>query len=303
MSLHVAPDVATALAAGRPVVALESSVFTHGLPPPWGLATALEVEQAVRHGGAVPATVGVMAGVPRVGLTKAEIEHLAAQGSQCLKAGRRDLPWAAVRRLDAGTTVSATLAIAHAAGIRVFATGGIGGVHREVVQSFDISADLLELARLPMAVVCSGAKIILDLPKTLELLETLGVPVVGWGCREFPGFYLAATGLRLEQVVDQAEQAADMAQTHWRAGGQSLLFCLPPPRELGWSAEQTERILRDLHAEAEQQSVAGKHLTPFLLRRLGELSQGQTVSINHDLLVANAKAAAALAVALTQRSL
>lgn len=300
MSPRVAPAVAEALATGRPVVALESSVFTHGLPAPQSLSTALEAELAVRDCGAVPATIGIMAGVPCVGLTQAEIEQLAAQGPNCLKAGRRDLAWAACKQLNAGTTVSATLAIAHAVGLRVFATGGIGGVHRDAGQSFDISADLVELARTPCAVVCSGAKIILDLPKTLELLETLGVPVVGWGCREFPGFYLAATGLRLEQMVADQAEAAALAQAHWRVGGFGLLFCLPPPRELGWSSERTERTLRHLQTEAERQGIAGKQLTPFLLRRLGELSREQTVSINHDLIVANARAAAALAVALTQ---
>jgi pseudouridine-5'-phosphate glycosidase len=300
MTPRLAAALAEALASGQPVVALESSVFTHGLPAPWGLNTAAGAERAVRDGGALPATIGVVAGVPCVGLTQAEIEQLAAQGPLCLKAGRRDLAWAAVNQLNAGTTVSATLAIAHAVGIRVFATGGIGGVHREGAHSFDVSADLVELARTPVAVVCSGAKIILDLPRTLELLETLGVPVVGWGCREFPGFYLAATGLRLEQVVEAPSEAAGLARTHWQAGGQGLLFCVPPPRELNWSAGQTERIIRDLQAEAEQKGIVGKHLTPFLLRRLGEISQGQTVSINHDLIVANARAAAVLAVALTK---
>jgi pseudouridine-5'-phosphate glycosidase len=300
MTMRVAPTIAAALAAGAPVVALESTLVTHGLPPPMNAAAALAAEAAVRAAGAVPATIGLLAGVPTVGLTPAEIHHLASAGSGILKASRRDLAWAAVRRLDAGTTVAATLALAQAAGIRVFATGGIGGVHRGAAKTFDISADLWELSRTPMAVVCAGAKIILDLPKTLELLESLGVPVVGFGCRELPGFYLRSTGLPLEQYVDTADEAAELALAHWHLGGSGLLFVQPPPRDLGWSLERADVEITNLLAEANQTGQMGKQLTPFLLRRLGELTTGATLTINEELLIANAATAAALACSLAR---
>lgn len=300
MTPRVAPAVAEALGAGAPVVALESTLITHGLPHPVNAATALAAEAAVRAAGAAPATIGILGGVPIVGLTPDEIQHLAATGPGVLKASRRDLAWAALQRLDAGTTVAATLALAHAAGIRVFATGGIGGVHRGAAETFDISADLWELARTPVAVICAGAKIILDIPKTLELLESLGIPVVGIGCREFPGFYLRSTGQRLDQQVPNVEQAAELAAAHWRGGGAGLLLVQPPPRDLGWSVNKMDAELRNLMAEAQSTGHMGKMLTPFLLHRLSELTAGATLTINQELIIANAATAGALACSLAR---
>src|SRR3954462_13228435 len=224
--LNVRPEVATAIAAGRPVVALESTLIAHGLPWPLNLETARAAEAAVRGEGAVPATVAVWRGRPTVGLDAAELEVLARE-EDILKASRRDLAVAVAQGRTAATTVAATLFLAHKAGIRVFATGGIGGAHRGTDYSWDISADLLELARTPVAVVCAGAKSILDVPRTLEILETQGVPVIGYGTDEFPAFYVHSSGEPITARVDTAAQAAKLIQVHWALGGGGVVLAQP----------------------------------------------------------------------------
>src|SRR5947209_7307404 len=217
----IRPEIKEAVATGRPVVALESTLIAHGLPWPLNLETAQAAEEAVRAEGAVPATIAVVHGRPTVGLTEAELQEL-AERKDVLKAGRRDLAVAVVHKRTAATTVAATMLLAHHAGIRLFATGGIGGVHRDTYP-WDISADLVELARTPVAVVCAGAKSILDIPRTLEILETQGVPVVGYGTDEFPAFYVRTSGEPVTARVDTPGEAADLLHTHWRLGGAGLI--------------------------------------------------------------------------------
>ncbi len=290
------PEVIGALSNRRPVVALESTVITHGLPQPVNLELARRMEAEVRSAGAVPATVALIDGRVRVGLSAAELERLALS-SGARKVSRRDLGTAMSRHESGGTTVAATMIAAHAVGIRVFATGGIGGVHRG--DAGDVSADLPELARTPVAVVCAGAKAILDLPRTLEWLETAGVPVIGWGTDEFPGFFTRSTGLRVSARVDQAAEAADILRAHWevtRAGG--ALICVPCPEDIAVEASAVEPLLQRALAQAQAERITGKELTPFLLSRLAELTGGETMRANLALLRQNARVAAEVAIAL-----
>lgn len=289
-------EVAAALAAGRPVVALETAVLTHGLPHPHNLQTVLDMEAAVRAAGAVPATVGLLRGRVRLGMTQAELAAL-AQAPAAVKVSRRDLAAAVVAGQDGGTTVAATLFVAHAAGLQVFATGGIGGVHRG--GTGDVSADLPELARTPVAVVCAGAKAILDLPRTLEWLETAGVPVLGWQTDTFPAFFSRDSGLPVSQRVDTLEQAAALIRTHWAMGlGSGLLLAVPCPEEAALPFAAVQAALAQAEAEAAAQGVHGKALTPFLLARLAEHTGGASLEANKALLRRNARLAAELARAL-----
>jgi pseudouridylate synthase len=291
-------DVADALRTGRPVVALESTLIAHGLPWPVNLETARAAEQAVRDEGAVPATIAVWQGRPTIGLGTAEVEALArGKGTTVRKASRRDLAAAVVQRATAATTVSATMALAHGAGIRVFATGGIGGVHpaHGGGQAFDISADLLELARTPMAVVCAGAKSILDLAATLEVLETLAVPVVGIGTDDFPAFYLRSSGRPVSARVETAEEAAALVTTHWQLGGAGVVLALPLPDEQAVNPAVLQTALHAAEEQARARQIGGPALTPFLLARLAELTQGETLRANQALIVANARFAARVA--------
>jgi len=291
--LHVHPEVASALASGRPVVALESSVITHGLPEPVNLELARRLEGEVRAAGAVPATVAVIDGRVCLGVTTDQLERLALS-RKLMKVSRRDLGAAVAQRSTGGTTVAATMIAAHAGGIRVFATGGIGGVHRG--QAGDVSADLPELARTPVIVVCAGAKAILDLPRTLEWLETAGVPVVGWGTDEFPAFFTRSSGLRLSARVDNAVEAAALIRAQWTLGLRSgVLICVPCPEDVAVPAEAVEPVLRTALQQAEAQGVRGKDVTPFLLARLAELTGGETLRANLALLRNNARVAAELA--------
>ena len=292
------PEVLEALAAGQPVVALESTVITHGLPRPANLETARAMEAAVRQGGAVPATVAVLDGAVRVGLEGAALERLAGL-REAIKINRRDLGPALAQRSSGGTTVSATMLAAHAAGIEVFATGGIGGVHRG--GAGDVSADLVELARTPVAVVCAGAKAILDLPRTLEWLETAGVPVIGWGTDEFPAFFSRESGLPISARADSAQAIAAALRAHWSIGLQSgTLVCLPCPEEAALPRAQVERAVELALQAAAKAGVRGKDLTPFLLSRLVEETAGATLHANTALLLNNAGAAASLAGALAR---
>lgn len=296
--IDVRPEVAAAVNERRPAVALESTLIAHGLPWPLNLETARAAEQAVRAAGAVPATVAVLAGRPTVGLTDDELAEL-AQAPDARKASRRDLGAAVAARARAATTVSATMALAHLAGLRVFATGGIGGVHPAARgRSWDISADLTELARTPVAVVCAGAKSILDLPATLEVLETAGVPVLGYATDTFPAFYLPSSVLPVSARVDTPEQAAAALAAHWALGGAGAVLARPVPAEAALGGREFDAALRQANAQAARAHIAGPALTPFLLARLAEITGGRALRANQALIIANAELAAHVASAL-----
>jgi len=297
--LQLAPEVAQALAAGRPVVALESTLIGHGLPWPRNLETARRLERTVRRAGAVPATVAILDGELVVGLDGAGLERIARAGPRVVKVSRRDLAWVVARRLDGATTVAGTMMIAAAAGIGVFATGGIGGVHRGAGTSFDVSADLEELARSPVAVVCAGAKSILDLGATLEALETRGVPVIGYRTGRFPAFYVRASEHPLEHRAGDVRDLAAVVRSHRRLGlAGGLVIANPIPQEHALDPEPVAAAIERALADAARDGVAGKALTPYLLRRLEELTGGATLDANAALVEANARLAAELAVAL-----
>ncbi|HYM95687.1 MAG TPA: pseudouridine-5'-phosphate glycosidase [Candidatus Sulfotelmatobacter sp.] len=282
--LEVAPEVAAAVRHGQAVVALETSIVGQGLPAPHNLRAAHGCEAAIRKEGAVPATVAVLDGVVRVGLGDGDLERIAASA---LKVSSRDLGPAVVQRNAGATTVAATMRAAALAGIRFLATGGIGGVHRGHPE--DQSADLEELARTPVAVFCAGAKIILDLALTLERLESLSVPVIGYGCDEFPAFYTASSGHRVSARADGEAQAAAMLRAAWETGTRGVVVAVPPPADL----EGAERMAQ--RAADELAGVAGSELTPRLLARMAELSGGRSVELNVDLVVNNARIAARVA--------
>jgi pseudouridine-5'-phosphate glycosidase len=292
--LDVRPDVGAAVAEGRPVVALESTVIAHGLPWPVNLQTARAAEAAVRAEGAVPATIAVLRGRPTVGLAEAELEAL-ARGRDVLKASRRDLGIAVAQRRTAATTVAATMFLAHQAGVRVFATGGIGGAHRDPQQPWDISADLIELSRIPVAVVCAGAKSILDLPRTLEILETHGVPVVGFGTDEFPAFYLHSSGEPVSARVDSPEEAAALLAAHWGLRGAGVVLAQPMAADLALPSDEFAGALTRVEGKAAGLGVRGKDLTPFLLAGLAAETEGKSLEANQALLLANAHLAARVA--------
>jgi pseudouridine-5'-phosphate glycosidase len=299
--VDVRPEPAEALRTGRPVVALESTLIAHGLPWPLNLETARGAEAAVRKEGAVPATIAVWRGRPTVGLSDAELEELAA-ARNVRKASRRDLAAAVAQGATAATTVAATMALAHLAGVRVFATGGIGGVHprgprgRSAVP--DVSADLMELGRTPIAVVCAGAKSILDLAATLEVLETNGVPVIGYGTDDFPAFYLHSSGLPVSARVDSPIEAAALLNAHWALGGAGVVLAQPVPKEEALHASSLAKHLERAEQLAEDADVHGGARTPFLLARLAELTDGATLRANRALVLANARLASRVAVAL-----
>lgn len=297
--LHLGDEVAEALADGRPVVALESSLIAQGLPVPHNLETALAAERAVREAGAIPATAAVDAGWLVLGADQSLLERLADPASAPAKAASRDLgPLLSAGRL-ASTTVSATMRIAHLAGVRVFATGGIGGVHRGASTSFDVSSDIDELAATPVAVVCSGAKSILDLSATLELLETRRVPVIGLGVDELPAFYAASSGLHVPHRVGSiAEAAAAVAAHQSLPGAGGLLLVQPPPAELALDADDVERWIGEATRAASQQGVRGGEVTPFVLSRIAAESAGRSLATNIGLIINNARTAGDLAVAL-----
>lgn len=295
--LDVRPEVAATLARGGPVVALESTVISHGLPRPHNLETARGMENAVREEGAVPATVGILNGRLIVGLAQHEIESL-ANAEHVHKVSRRDISSVLRSGKPGATTVAATAWIAAQANISVFATGGIGGVHRGAEETLDISADLTELARTRTAVVCSGAKIILDLPRTLELLETLGVPVVGYQTSQFPAFYVRESGLSLDARVDTPEEAARLISIQLELGLSSgIVFCNPPPVASALDGAQTEALIQSALASAHTQGIRGKAVTPYLLEYLSKASGGATLRANTELLVNNARVAARIAAA------
>jgi pseudouridine-5'-phosphate glycosidase len=297
IQLH--PAVAEALQNEQPVVALESTVITHGLPKPQNLEIAQRMEEAIHAAGAVPATVALMEGTIKVGLTQAELSRLALE-ADAVKVSRRDIGPTLAKGLAGGTTVAGTMLIAHRVGIRVFATGGIGGVHRG--DRGDISTDLTELARTPVAVVCAGAKSILDLPRTLELLETLGVPVIGWGTSTFPAFFVRSSRLPVSASAAKAAEIASMLEAQWDLGMKNgALVTVPLPQAQALDQGLVANALAQAEAEADEQEILGHKLTPFLLTRLAEITDGATLRANLALLEQNASRAAELALALAQK--
>ena len=296
--LDVNPEVAAAIAAGKPVVALESTIISHGMPYPQNVETALNVEKIIRENGAVPATIAIIGGRLKAGLTAEEIEYFGKKGRAIHKASRRDLAVLCAQGEDGATTVTTTLIIAHMAGIRFFATGGIGGVHRGAETTMDISADLEELARTPVMVVCAGAKSILDLGLTLEYLETKGVPVLGYQTNELPAFYTRKSGFSVDYRMDSPEELASAfkAQNDMALGG-GMLVTNPIPEEFSMPKEVIDAAIDQAIAECNAQGVKGKETTPFLLARVAELTGGDSLASNIQLVYNNAKLTAQTAAA------
>ena len=295
--LQIHPEVLDALKTNQPVVALESTLITHGLPFPINLEVASGMEQAIRDVGAIPATIAVLKGRITVGLTQDELAYL-AEARNVRKCSRRDFPIILARQGDGATTVAGTMIVAQMAGIQVFATGGIGGVHRG--HPFDVSADLMELSQTPVAVVCAGAKAILDLPLTLEVLETHGVPVIGYHCSEFPAFYTRSSGLPLDIRCDTPEEVAAIIQARQMLGFQTgTLVATPIPEQDELPAQVAEEAIALALKEAAEQGIRGKEVTPFLLARVSELTHNESRTANVALLQNNARVAAHIAQALT----
>ncbi len=295
LDLH--PEVAAALAGGRAVVALESTLIAHGMPWPHNLQTAQALETQVRAEGAVPATIAILDGRFKVGLTNDQLERLARQGPALPKASRRDLAVLAARGASGATTVAATMILAALAGIRVFATGGIGGVHRGAAQSMDISADLLELARTPVAVVCAGPKAVLDISLTLEVLETHGVPVLGYQCDELPAFWTRDSGYAVDACLPSPAAIAAVMRAHWQLeGAGGLLIANPIPTEYALPRERIAAATAQALEDADAQGLRGKAVTPYLLARVSELTGGDSLASNVQLVLNNARLAAQVAV-------
>ena len=294
--LDVSPEVAAALEAGKPVVALESTIISHGMPYPQNVETALKVEEIIRSCGAVPATIAILGGRLKAGCSKDEIEHLGKKGLAVTKVSRRDLPVIVAKGEDGATTVATTMLIAHMAGISVFATGGIGGVHRGAETTMDISADLEELAQTPVMVVCAGAKAILDLPLTLEYLETKGVPVLGYGTQELPAFYTRHSGLKVDYRLDTPAEIAAAYQAQRDMGLKTgMLVANPIPEEYSMPADVINQAIDQAIEEAKANGIHGKETTPFLLAKVKELTGGDSLESNIQLVFNNARLAAAVA--------
>ena len=297
--LDISPEVQQALAEGRPVVALESTIISHGMPYPKNVETAMLVEQTIRDNGAVPATIAILGGRLKAGLSPEEIEYLGKSGRAVAKVSRRDLPMIVARGADGATTVTTTMMIAHMAGISVFATGGIGGVHRGAETTMDISADLEELAQTPVMVVCAGAKAILDLGLTLEYLETKGVPVIGYGTDELPAFYTRESGLGVDARVDTPEELAAMFTAQRGMGLKTgMLVTNPIPAEYAMDKATIDAAIDQAMRDLREQGVHGKETTPFLLARVVELTGGDSLESNIQLVLNNARLASKTAAAL-----
>lgn len=292
--MHIAPHIVRAIASGRPVVALETALISHGLPPPFNLEVALQAEDLIRQSGAQAATIGIVAGRPTIGLTTDEL-NLFANREGILKTNISNLAWTITRQAWGATTVSATMKLAYRAGIRVLVTGGIGGVHRDVEKTLDISSDLPTLAETPMLVVCSGTKAILDVRKTFEYLETMGVPVIGYQTDQFPAFFSRTSGVKLDMIAGTLEEVVQVSRTHWAAGHQSaVIVAVPIPAEAEIPQTEVEAALSHALAEADQAHVMGKNLTPFLLSTIEKLTAGRSLKANVALLLHNAQVAADL---------
>lgn len=299
--LEVNPEVAEALAAGKPVVALESTIISHGMPYPQNVNMAREVERIIRENGAVPATIGIIGGKLKAGLTAEELEYFAKKGPAIAKASRRDLAVLCARGEDGATTVTTTMIVAHMAGIKFFATGGIGGVHRGAETTMDISADLEELAMTPVLVVCAGAKAILDLGLTLEYLETHGVPVIGYGTKELPAFYSRHSGFSVDYEIDTPAEVAAAFKTQQELGLKGgMLVTNPIPEEYALDGDAINAAIDEAVKESREQGIHGKDTTPFLLAKVKELTGGESLDSNIQLAYNNARLAAKIAKAYSE---
>ena len=297
--LSISPEVAKALKEGKPVVALESTIISHGMPYPQNVETALKVEQTIRDNGAVPATIAIIGGRLKAGLTPEEIEYLGKKGRGVAKASRRDLPVLVARGEDGATTVTTTMIIAALAGIKVFATGGIGGVHRGAETTMDISADLEELAKTPVMVICAGAKSILDLGLTLEYLETKGVPVIGYGTEELPAFYTRKSGFKVDYRIDTPEELAAAFRAKMEMGLEGgMLVTNPIPEEYSMDPERINAAIDQAIDECNAKGIKGKETTPFLLARIKDITGGDSLASNIQLVLNNARLAAKTAALL-----
>jgi len=293
--LEIHPEVEEAIRLGKPVVALESTIISHGMPYPQNVETAKNVERIIRNEGAIPATIAILKGKIKVGLRAEELEYL-GQAKDVIKASRRDLPFILSMGRDGATTVAATMICADLAGIRVFVTGGIGGVHRGAQETFDISADLIELSKTSVAVVCAGAKSILDIGLTLEYLETFGVPVVGYGTDELPAFYTRSSGFKVDYRIDDPKVLADIIHTKWEIGlSGGLVIANPIPEAYEMDSEIINNAIEGALKEADEKGITGKETTPFLLSKVKELTGGDSLASNIQLIYNNAKIGGQLA--------
>lgn len=292
--LEINPEVKEALNEGWPVTALESTIISHGMPYPKNIETAMKVEEVVRNSGSIPATIAIIGGKLKVGLTPEEIEHM-GKSSSIAKASRRDIPFLLSKKMDGATTVAATMIIASLAGIKVFVTGGIGGVHRGAQETFDISADLEELANTNVAVVCAGAKSILDIGLTLEYLETRGVPVIGYGTDEFPAFYIRKSGFKVDYRVDTTDELAKALKIKWGLGlNGGVVVANPIPEKYEMDYEAINRAMEEAVNEALEKGIRGKGVTPFLLSRIKDITGGESLDSNIQLVYNNARVGAEL---------
>lgn len=297
--LELSPEVQYALQNNLPIVALESTIISHGMPYPKNVETALRVEETVKKEGAIPATIAILDGKMKAGLTNSEIEKLGKLGQEVNKISRRDMPFILAKRMNGATTVASTMMIAALTGIKIFATGGIGGVHRGAEISMDISADLQELAKTDVAVVCAGAKSILDLPLTLEYLETMGVPIVGWKTEEFPAFFTRKSGLKVDYRMDSFDELANALKIKWNMGWNGgMLIANPIPEEFEVEFSHIEKVVQEAIQIGNKQLIKGKEVTPFLLSKIEELTKGESLAANIQLVLNNAKVAANLAKAM-----
>lgn len=298
--LDINPEVEKALKEGKPVVALESTIISHGMPYPKNVETALETERIVRENGSIPATIAILKGRLKVGLTREEIEYL-GKGKDVIKTSRRDIPFIIAKGADGATTVASTMIIAALAGVKVFVTGGIGGVHRGAQETFDISADLQELAHTNVAVVCAGAKSILDIGLTLEYLETFGVPVVGFGTEEMPAFYTRKSGFNVDYRVDAPEEVAAALKTKWDLGlNGGMIIANPIPEKDQMDYDTINKAIESSLKEAKEKGIKGKETTPFLLAKVKEITGGDSLESNIQLVYNNARVGSKIAVELAK---
>ena len=301
--LEINPEVKHALENNIPVVALESTIISHGMPYPQNAETALKVENIVRENGGIPATIGIIEGKLKVGLSPEEIELLGKEGEKVAKVSRRDIPYIVANKLNGATTVASTMIIANMAGVKIFATGGIGGVHRGAETTMDVSADLEELANTNVAVICAGAKSILDLGLTLEYLETHGVPVLGYQTKELPAFYTRKSGFNLDYKIDSPEELAELLHTKWELGlNGGAVIANPIPEEYSMDSEVINKVIENAILEADKLGIKGKDTTPFLLDKIQKLTEGSSLKANIELVFNNTKLATQIATELSKLS-
>lgn len=301
--LEISEEVKNALKNNKPVIALESTIISHGMPYPQNAETALKVESIVRENGGIPATIAIIGGKLKVGLSPQEIELLGKEGEKVIKVSRRDIPYIIANKLNGATTVASTMIIANMAGIKIFATGGIGGVHRGAEHTMDISADLQELANTNVAVICAGAKSILDLGLTLEYLETNGVPVLGYKTKELPAFYTRNSGFNLDYAIDTPKEFAEILHAKWELGLKGgAVIANPIPEEYSMDSEVINKVIKDAISEADKLGIKGKDTTPFLLDKIQKLTEGSSLKANIELVFNNTKLATQIATELSKLS-